>query len=1255
MADFDIPMDEEVEAEELPTDFSQKNLKNVFAQTPAEQADIARSESVYKSSNLTAIDKELAKASPAQRKILEEERARVVETADIPIGEEVPVGEEIQEPQAPKPPSDNFKVLRAVGTLATGLSGNVNPEEYAQAAKDVWKLWSEESLPAHLVSAYRKGVFDKPVGELVHNAANAVKDFSVEQLWEAAKKEPGRFTGELINAVVADPYLLLAPGGLGGRLATALGATSKTAVTAGHVVEAGIVGGATMAPISAAAQLDKAGFIDPKQLAQDIGMGAAMAAALSGVLTLGGSMLKAKPKALADDVQASLKEGDDLMTALETAMQDNGMSRKQARALTDEFEEAVKKNPNLEKDFAKMRKGIKGLLPEEVTASSQTSAQARQELGRMARELEAQRKSGEISENDFAQMTQALKDSEAARIAQEAAPMKEPSVQPRDEVVLESAAAQKRILGGEAKGYGEEPSALAARGDFLAAKKTLSPSEAKELVDIQAYREVLPELGVEPKVADAMTPSQAKAWIERRLPEAPLETAVKAEAPKLQVGEIPQAMRQRGTLDPEMAKWLFAGVGGAALGGYLADDKAKGAALGAALALGGPIALKAGRRLLGDGMQKVDEGLAKLKSLKRDPAIAKQIDGLLEGHQRVVGSVGLASDRLAESLKRLVPSAERREAVTLAIESGDLGALNPQERSAAALFQQEDLALGREAQRRGIMGELIDNHVAHIWEDPEAARSLFSSVSPESRFAEKRSISDFQTGIRLGLKPKTLDIAEIARMYGKSLGKTMGDKELLETLKKVKVAGLESKPIMPLREAPAGYVRMNHPQLQGMAVHPEMAPSLSYLFHSNDVPTWLQAATAVSAAAKTGALGMSGFHAKSLGEVGAALVLGLGTPKIFTKIPSMLKMLKGGQAGDLVDQMVSNGLNVSHGGADLDPSAWAKLSSKLIDTVEKVPGGRVASLPVKVVDKVARALHHFTFEYLMPGFKLATAAEAYSKALLNPANKGRAPEAIMREITTATNDLFGGLNWRQVSGDIENKFLHKMAASITNPEGLRYARLGLLAPDWTASTLRAGYKGMKATAKGVIPGTKLNAAEDLYRRYFLGGALVTATLMEGLQQHYTGTHFWDNPDPTYVYLPDGRRRQMAKHYTEIFHWLKEPPATVINKLGYVPKEIAAQFGNKEYISAKGSPSMGQRVGPKGELLPPSIPERAVHAAKGMTPIFMQNIAEGRGEEALSGAVGFPTYGRTREERRKLEERAKLRRELRQRFKREGRR
>jgi hypothetical protein len=114
-------------------------------------------------------------------------------------------------------------------------------------------------------------------------------------------------------------------------------------------------------------------------------------------------------------------------------------------------------------------------------------------------------------------------------------------------------------------------------------------------------------------------------------------------------------------------------------------------------------------------------------------------------------------------------------------------------------------------------------------------------------------------------------------------------------------------------------------------------------------------------------------------------------------------------------------------------------------------------------------------------------------------------------------------------------------------------------------------------------------------------------------------------------MGDGRKMQWSKHTMEAVHWITKPGQQALNKLGFVPREIANQLMGTEYLSTSGhAPRMQSRVG---------------HVFKSLSPISVgQAFESGRGS-GIAGFLGFPIYGRTYGEQETIKEIRRLERTL----------
>lgn len=175
-------------------------------------------------------------------------------------------------------------------------AGPVQPKGFMANLKitptELWHAWTQESLPANLYHAYKRGVFNRPISELIKSGKVAAENFDIGVLYEEAKKDPGGFGAQLINALLTDPELLLIPAGLGGTIAARLGTTgarigSKTAAVgrfAGRGAEGAIVGGGLMGSIEGAKQLKERGEIASEDLLAATKLGAELGGVLTAVL-----------------------------------------------------------------------------------------------------------------------------------------------------------------------------------------------------------------------------------------------------------------------------------------------------------------------------------------------------------------------------------------------------------------------------------------------------------------------------------------------------------------------------------------------------------------------------------------------------------------------------------------------------------------------------------------------------------------------------------------------------------------------------------------------------------------------------------------------------------------------------------------------------------------------------------------------------------------------------------------------------------
>lgn len=695
------------------------------------------------------------------------------------------------------------------------------------------------------------------------------------------------------------------------------------------------------------------------------------------------------------------------------------------------------------------------------------------------------------------------------------------------------------------------------------------------------------------------------------------------------------ANRQRGSVDPKLLARMAAMAAGAAIGYNVGGDHP---ILGAIL--GG----------LGAG------ALTKLSSRAAAHAIASafvkdsriRINDLANKWEGNIAKASRAVWQQQMDVVELAPKAEDRVALTKAIQSGEPLPANLAQ--AAEKVKAFFSAMGKQGQELGVLKDLIDNYVTNLWDLTGKNKAKWEdilnkaggpSMSPESKFALKRKISSIEKGKELGLEPRTEDIAEIMGIYGNSLSRSIANHQLLESLKAARGPAGE-RLVMPSTSAPHSYSSVDSPTMAGRRVHPDIAPSLKFIFDNRDPGVIMNGLSALNTAIKRSAVSFSLFHAKALTD---ALIGAASNPLRAAKIVTSsafgtnqyLKMLRRGEAGDLVDKALESGLKISFekgklADEDIGGSFYSglKLAQKGLDSL--VPG---AGLPVKALTKLNHLVDTFMWERLHAGMKLSLFAEKYELLQRN----GVAPKKAAEAASSFANDTFGGLNWRRIAEDARTKWGRDIALAAYGAQGRRWLQLMLFAPDWTLSTARAALKAFGPLAgyeAGSGPKGILNpkTATDLHRQYLIRSALYYALIGDGINYALTGHHIWDNRDPTTIELADGRTMQWSKHTMEAVHWATKGGQQFLNKLGFLPKEAANQVLGTEYLSTSGkTPPMDTSVG-----------GRAKHVLKSMTPIAGQQAFGDSATlgTAISGALGAPIYGKTNEERAAAREAGKER-------------
>lgn len=707
--------------------------------------------------------------------------------------------------------------------------------------------------------------------------------------------------------------------------------------------------------------------------------------------------------------------------------------------------------------------------------------------------------------------------------------------------------------------------------------------------------------------------------------------------------------KERGAANLAYLKAIgITGLGGA---GYALVTENPEDAIKGALATGGVLA--AGAALV--------RGASALGKALRDDRY--RITRLTDQHSGDIRVGMLMNRRFERQVKTLVRDKTQREALTHYLQGDQSVVLTPEMQQVAIAAREFFEKQGEKGQKAGILpDDLLNDYVTQLWTGMDKNASLLHNIkqalgnrniphpgmAPKTRFAMERVIPSYKDGQKLGMIPTTTDIAEIMRIYGDNINRAIANKKLIQALEREKhpdvfttqdaegnVHSYQRSLIIPdtpdataraiaqgaaivdkqwqgggdiardirnfaIRHAPRDYEIINHPQMRGYKVHPDIAPVMRWLFDPKDPNMATNAALAISIAAKRGLFSYSLFHAKALTESMLGQSFKGWVNVVNGDASRQLKgNLRPGES-DILSELVRGGLNIDEVPLEGQIGPYTNML-KLFE--EKYP---ILGVPAKGLQIVTRASQAFTFGVIQPTFKVAAAMAAMEKTLAKNPNMTRAQAA--KAAASAVNDFFGGQDWFKIADEVNSKVGRNLALAVTSPQGRRFMQIAMLAPDWTVSTARSLIKA--------IPGVSRREIAALHQGYVVRSMLAYLTVANALNYNFTGHSIFQNEDWTYVDMGDGRKMQVSKHFMEMFHWLQHPGTQALNKLGYVFKEPIEQATKKEYLNEKGSPPMKNRL---------------THALSGFGPITGQQAYQNGSVPAISGFFGVGIYGQTDEQ------------------------
>lgn len=601
-------------------------------------------------------------------------------------------------------------------------------------------------------------------------------------------------------------------------------------------------------------------------------------------------------------------------------------------------------------------------------------------------------------------------------------------------------------------------------------------------------------------------------------------------------------------------------------------------------------------------------------------------------------------------VRKAFPKPKDREALTLALVRGDFSGLTGEQLAVAQRLKQNYAQAGQYLLDTKAIAGLRTNYSPQIWDtrDPHTKKMIemwreardrgpIREDSPLVRerggsgtfspFLLERAIENVEEGMKLGLKPASMDAAALFETYIRSTVRAVERGKAFKSLGEL--MSDDGVPIqMPTKQAPSDYVSIRNPEFEGYRFHPDAAPAIKVAYETDNPWIISKALQMAAYASKRGLMSYSLFHPTSLALAWEGT---LPTGRIFNPkgaIDAALKKYREGGPGDTVDKLLREGLKI---GVPMEDLVGRERFTQILDKMEGVLDRAGAGAITRIPRKVDRALQYATWDYLQTGFKLdigTRLADLKIAQNLERIAKGEIKEeAIYRQVAESVNGFQGGVNWERMIEKFDTPVGRKIMQEVLSKSGRRWMQTFLLAPDWLVSTV-------STWTNAVTGGEAAAIRQQLARRYLLTSAIITYTYGNALNYYFTGHSMFENKSnkknanalddlkaKTEIQLRDGRHINPNKHFLEVPHAVADPVGFGLNKLSSTIKEPVEQIANRQYLSTGYAPPITD----KRDSQMKALRKRAAHAAGKVVPITARSITD-QGPAGFGGFFGFPVSG-----------------------------
>jgi len=529
----------------------------------------------------------------------------------------------------------------------------------------------------------------------------------------------------------------------------------------------------------------------------------------------------------------------------------------------------------------------------------------------------------------------------------------------------------------------------------------------------------------------------------------------------------------------------------------------------------------------------------------------------------------------------------------------------PMEKAMAKSIEAWYLDLGELAIQADVIGTLREFYSPGYWFGKKGAGRAAGKFKTTSPHAKGKRFDNYIEGILAGYKPRSLNVADHLRRYGRDLFTVMSARNFLTVLKQMVMQDGRRALEYEFREGTQDYRSIDHPAFRKhkyiatdemgqpilyrvpLVAHPSIYPHLRALYQKSffDDYALLRFIKRLNLMQKLGKVRFGLFHWTALSR--QALAYGF-SPTDYAKGLSLIE-----QRDPDVELCIRYGATLSSGEMEDYTDQWMRgIEDTALETAEGAPE-KARKLIKSVLQSMDRGLWHKFFR----GLKATALKVEFNRNRSRYPNKST--EDIARITATDINDVFGGLNWEMLG----------ISRTIKD-----IMRLFLFAPDWTASNWRS-------FLRPIIGGGAGGGGRKGMSRFFLRGMLMFGLVQITMNRVLSGHWPWENEKGRRWYVDTGFKNDRGQviywnpygHFIEPIKALTAPVFWAKGKMGILMRYFYDQFVGTDW--------RGRPFGYVEDLMDGYL--YAPYGAEARTSLDLLRQAPARGIEFVRTGVPIP--------------------------------